>query len=326
MADAYIGLQCLLSFISRCEGEPNVTKLSVERVKRRNKPKMYGRKQMTERKELTHSLKYKGMMNYQESKKLNSSVDRYKREFEKKLHELSAQQSVLLASQRRRDSRRGSLPSNTSVEINGILKGSDKLKSSFSDSALDQHVLAKDLRTGVNCDNGSSSSPSPVKLPNIATHKSKGTRKIELEDVTLLKMPNETLYDKLKYSRQAKPRLDAQDLTRKLSNGYSTMVIASPTITRSTRRGSLQANHPAPLAVEETVPNRSRLRRGSCPNLGSKWTREKKLTDVESNDDNSVQDKTFSKHVLEMKKCRYLRFPTSIKEDEEENESAFIQK
>jgi len=267
------------------------------------------------------------MMNYQESKKLNSSVDRYKKEFEKKLRELSAQQSALLASQRRRDSRRGSLPSNTSVEMNGELKGSDNLKSSFSDSALDQHVLAKDLRTGVHYDNGTSSSPSPLKLPNIATHKNKGARKIELEDVTSFKMPKETVYDKLKYSRQAKPRLDTQDLTRKLSNGYSTMVIASPTITRSTRRGSLQASHLAPLVVEEPLPNRSRLRRGSCPNLGSKWTKEKKLAgSVQSNDDSSVQDKTFSKHVLEMKKCRYLRFPTSIKEDEEENESVFIQK
>ena len=294
-------------------------------VQRRNKSKMNGRKQITERKELTQSLKYKGMMNYQESKKLNSSVDRYKKEFEKKLRELSVQQSVLLASQRRRDSRRGSLPSSPSVEVNG--ERDDKLKSSFSDSALDQYVLAKDSRTGVNCDDKTSSSSSPLKLPNIATHKNKGARKVELEDVTSLKMPKETLCDKLKYSRQAKPRLDAQDLTRKLSNGYSTMVIASPTITRSTRRGSLQANHLAHLAVEESMPNRSRLRRGSCPNLGSKWSKEKKLATGESSDGSSIQDQTFSKHVLEMKKCRYLRFPTSIKEDEEENmESVFIQK
>ena len=286
---------------------------------------MFGRKQITERKELTQSLKYKGMMNYQESKKLNSSVDRYKKEFEKKLRELSAQQSVLLASQHRRDCRRGSLPSSPSVEVKG--ERDDKLKTSFSDSALDQHVLAKDSRTGVNCDGKTASSRSPLKLPNIATHKNKGAQKIDLEDATsALKMPKETLYDKLKYSRQAKPRLDARDLTRKLSNGYSTMVIASPTMTRSTRRGSLQANHLAPFAVEDPVPNRLRLRRESCPNLGFKWSREKKLAGVESKDDNSVQDQTFSKHVLEMKKCRYLRFPTSIKEDEEENESVFIQK
>ena len=35
MADEYIGLQDLLSLISRCEGEPNVTKLSVERSKKK---------------------------------------------------------------------------------------------------------------------------------------------------------------------------------------------------------------------------------------------------------------------------------------------------
>lgn len=291
-------------------------------VQRRNKPKMNGRKQITERKELSQSLKYKGMMNYQESKKLYSSVDRYKKEFEKKLRELSAQQSMLLASQRRRDSRRSSLPSSPPVDVSS--ESNDKLKSSFSDSALDQDALAKDSRTGVNCDDRTSSSSSPVKLPNIATQKNNGARKIELEDITSLKMPKESLYDKLKYSRQAKPRMDAQELTRKLSNGYSTTI--SPTITRSTRRGSLQANNLTPLSVEEPVPNRSRLRRGSCPNFDSRWTREKKLASLESKDDNSVQDQTFSKHVLEMKKCRYLRFPTSIKEVEEENESVFIQK
>ena len=314
MVDDYIRLQGLLSLISRCERRLTVTN-SQWNFQRRNKPKMFGRKQITERKELTQSLKYKGMMNYQESKKLNSSVDRYKKEFEKKLRELSAQQSVLLASQQRRDCRRGSLPSSPSVEVKG--ERDDKLKSSFSDSALHQHVLAKDSRTGVNCDGKTASSRSPLKLPNITTHKNKGAQKIDLEDVvtSALKMPKETHYDKLKYSRQAK-----------LSNGYSTMVIASPTMTRSTRRGSLQANHLAPFAVEDPVPNRLRLRRESCPNLGFKWSREKKLACVESKDDTSVQDQTFSKHVLEMKKCRYLRFPTSIQEDEEENESVFIQK
>ena len=322
MVDEYIELQGLLSLVSRCERRLTVTN-SQWNFQRRDKPKMFGRKQISERKELTQSLKYKGKMNYQESKKLNSSVERYKKEFEKKLRELSAQQSVLLASQQRRNSRRGSLPSSSSVEVN--VERDDKLKSSFSDSALDEHVLAKDSRTGVNFDDKTASSRSPLKLPNIATHKNKGARKIDLEDVTSLKMPKESLYDKLKYSRQAKPRLDARDLTRKLSNGYSTMDIASPTMTRSTRRGSLQANHLAPLAVEDPVPNRLRLRRESCPTLGSKWTREK-LAGVESKDDNSVQDQTFSKHVLEMKKCRYLRFPTSIKEDDEENESVFIQK
>ena len=284
---------------------------------------------MAGRKELTQSLKNTGMMNYQESKKLNCSVDKYKKEFEKKLRELSVQQSVLLASQRKRETRRGSLPSSPSIEACGDGDkrnvGEDTLKTSFSDSALDQYTLAKDLRSGVTNDNRNSSSPSPLKLPSIATHKNKGTRKIELQDVTSLKTPKEILFDKLKYSRQAKPRLDALDVTSKLANGYSAMVIASPPITRSTRRGSLQPTHLSPLAVEETVPNSSRLmRRGSCPNLGSKWARVRKLVGVESNDDNS-EDQKFTKHVDEMKKCRYLRFPTSIREDEEEDiDSVFI--
>lgn len=286
---------------------------------------------MAGRKELTQSLKNTGMMNYQESKKLNCSVDKYKKEFEKKLRELSVQQSMLVASQRKRDSRRGSLPSSPSIEAyleeDKRNVGVDPLKSSFSDSALDQYTVAKDLRSGVNNDNKTSSSPSPLKLPSIATNKNKGSRKIELEDVTSIKTPKEILFDKLKYSRQAKPRLDALDVTSKLSNGYSAMVIASPPITRSTRRGSLQPTHLSPLTVEESVPKSSRLmRRGSCPNLSSKWARVKKLVGVESSDDNS-EDQKFSKHVEEMKKCRYLRFPASIREDEEENiDSVFIQK
>lgn len=285
---------------------------------------------MAGRKELTQSLKNTGMMNYQESKKLNCSVDKYKKEFEKKLRELSVQQSVLLASQRKRESRRSSLPSSPSIEACGDEDkrnvGEDTLKTSFSDSALDQYTLAKDLRSGITNDNRNSLSPSPLKLPSIATRKNKGTRKIELEDVTSLKTPKEILFDKLKYSRQAKPRLDALDVTSKLSNGYSAMVIASPPITRSTRRGSLQPTHLSPLTVEETFPNSgSRLmRRGSCPNLGSKWARVRKLVGVESNDNNS-EDQKFTKHVNEMKKCRYLRFPTSIREDEEEDiDSVFI--
>lgn len=286
---------------------------------------------MAGRKELTQSLKNTGMMNYQESKKLNCSVDKYKKEFEKKLRELSVQQSMLVASQRKRESRRGSLPSSPSIEAyveeDKRNVGDDTLKCSFSDSALDQYTVAKDLKSGVNNDNKTSSSPSPLKLPNISTHKNKGSRKIELEDVKSIKTPKEILFDKLKYSRQAKPRLDALDVTSKLSNGYSAMVIASPPIARSTRRGSLQPTHLSPLTVEEAVPKSSRLmRRGSCPSLGSKWARVRKLVGVESNDDNSEEQK-FSKHVEEMKKCRYLRFPTSIREDEEENiDSVFIQK
>lgn len=298
---------------------------------------MQGRKQMAGRKGLSQSLKNTGMMNYQESKKLNSSVDKFKKEFEKKVRNLSVQQSVLLASQRKRDSRRGSLPSTPSIDFEDDIKRSiadETLKSSFSDSALDQ---CKDLRSGVNTDNrpSSSTTPSPLKLPSIATHKEKtaGSRKIELE-VTSIKTPKEMIFDKLKYSRQTKPaKLDAKDMTTKLSNGYSAMILASPPITRSNRRGSLQATHLSPLSLEDPVPNRTGIRlmrRGSCPNLGAKATVEKKLAGMEISNGDSLEDQTskFSRHVQEMKKCRYLRFPTSpIREDEEENiDSVFIEK
>lgn len=292
---------------------------------------MQGRRNMGVRKELTQSLKHTGMLNYQETKKLGSSVDKFQKEFEKKLRDLSVQQSILIASQRKRDSRRGSLPSSPSLELyreEEKKKTSDEaaLKSSFSDSAIDQwtsvgNTTVKDLKPGANTDNSASSSL-PLKLPRIFNnHQEKGSRKIELEDVQSLKTPNDSIFDKLKYSRQAKPRVDALDMTRKLSNGYSAMITASPpTTSRSTRRGSIQVS---PLVTEEPVSNQRRLiRRGSCPTLGARWRAAgKAVLDLKTNGE-SLDDQrasSFSRHVEEMKKCRYLRFPNSIREDEEED-------
>ena len=285
---------------------------------------MQGRSNNGLRKELTQSLKHSGMRNYQETKKLGSSVDKFQKEFEKKLRELTVQQSMLIASQRKRDSRRGSLPSSPSFEQHGEeeRKGANEesLKSSFSDSALDQCTLVgntalKELKSRANTGKSSSSSL-PLKLPSIFNNRKEGLRKIELEDVKSTKISNETIFDKRKYSTQAKPKMNALDMTRKLSNGYSAMITASPPIMRSTRRGSLQVS---PLSVEKPVPNRRRLmRRGSCPSLGTNWRdgAEKSLLGLETNEEEKTS--AISRHVDEMKKCRYLRFPKSIKEDDEE--------
>lgn len=281
---------------------------------------------MAGRPEISQTLKFKGMRNCQEAKKLDSSVDRFKKEYEKKLRELSVQQSTLLESQRRRESRRGSLPLSCSVD----LKSEDEKKSvakkilnrsSLSDSALDQY--AKELRSGLNGENNASLSTSPLlKLPSIAIQKDAGTGKIEVEDVTSMKMP----VDKLKYSRQVQPRLDIQDLTTKLSNGYSASIIASPPMRRPVRRGSLQVTNFSPSSVEEPVLNRRVLmRRGSCPNLGNLWAKNK--NSIGGSSSGKLDEQKFSMQVEEMKKCRYLRFPTSIREDDEENnESGFTVK
>lgn len=293
---------------------------------------------MEVRKELTHTLKHTGMLNYQESKKLGSSVDRFQKEFEKKLKDLSFQQSKLIASQRKRDSaRRGSLPSSPTFEphkgVERKTTNGEALRSSFSDTALDQCSFVassvakeKDLKAKANNDNSSSLSMH-IKLPNIFNnHHEKGAKKIEVEDISATKVSGGNLFDKLKYSRQAKPKLDALEMTRKLSNGSSAMITVSPPNMRAARRGSLQVS---PLSVEEPVPNRRRLiRRGSCPTLGSKWNAVRKnLLGLEVNQDGS-EDNTlaFSRHVEEMKKCRYLRFPKSIREDEEEDNDALLTK
>ena len=295
---------------------------------------MQGRRNMGVRKELTQSLKHTGKLNYQETKKLGSSVDKFQKEFERKLRDLSVQQSMLIASQRKRDSRRGSLPSDPTFASHG---GEEKkkaneeaLKSSFSDSALDQWTFVgntaakeKELKPEANNGNGVSSSMR-LKLPKIRKNKEKGVTKIEQEDVQSTNILNKSIFDKLKYSRQAKPRLDALDMTRKLSNGYSAMITASPPTMRVARRASVQVS---PLAIEEPVPNRRRLiRRGSCPTLGSRWKGAgKNLLGLEM-DEECSDDKTssFSRHVEEMKKCRYLRFPKSIREDDEEGADVLL--
>lgn len=164
---------------------------------------------MAGRSEISQTLKFKGMRNCQESKKLSSSVDRFKKEYEKKLRELSVQQSVLLESQKRRESRRRSLPSTVDSKSEDEMRSvAEKIlqRSSLSDSALDQY--AKGLRSGLKGENKSPLLTSPLlKLPSITIQKDAGTGKIELEDVTSIKTPKkqaqvlETSASKAGYTR-----------------------------------------------------------------------------------------------------------------------------
>ena len=286
---------------------------------------MHGRRNLTARKELTQTLKHTGVLNHHETQRLGSSVDKFQKEFEKKLKELSVQQSQLIASQRLRDSRRGSLPSSHSTKRGEEEEEKkDVIKSSFSDSALDQCAKAgngnaslKDPRFGANTGN-KILSPLPLKLPRIYRNSHKeGSRGIEIENIKSSKKSVETIFDQLKYSRQA------LDMTRKLSNGYSAMITASPPIMRSTRRASVQAA--STLDVEEHVPNRRRLiRRGSCPTLGTKWRMETRTNEFGLETNEEEKTAAFSRHLEEMKKCRYLRFPRSIKEDDEEDLESIV--
>ena len=85
---------------------------------------------------------------YQESKKLGSSVDKFQKEFEMRLKDLSLQQSLLIASQQKRQSRRGSLPSGPTFELlheeRTKKTNARTLKNSFSDSAIYQCALRGD--------------------------------------------------------------------------------------------------------------------------------------------------------------------------------------
>lgn len=286
---------------------------------------MHGRKKLTARKELTQTIKHTGVLNHHETQRLGSCVDKFQKEFEKKLKELSVQQSQLIASQRLRDSRRGSLPSSPSTKSGEEEeKKKDVIKSSFSDSALDQCAMVgngnatlKEPRSGSNTGNNTLSSL-PLKLPRIYRNSHKdGSREIEIEDIKSTKKSVENIFDKLKYSRQA------LDMTRKLSNGYSAMITASPPIMRSTRRASVQAT--STLVVEEHVPNRRTLiRRGSCPTLGTKWRMEARTNELGLETNEEEKTAALSRHLEEMKKCRYLRFPKSIKEDDEEELESLV--
>ena len=287
---------------------------------------MHGRKKLTARKELTQTIKHTGVLNHHETQRLGSCVDKFQKEFEKKLKELSVQQSQLIASQRLRDSRRGSLPSSPSIKCGEEEeeKQKDVIKSSFSDSALDQCAMVgngnatlKEPRSGSNTGNNTLSSL-PLKLPRIYRNSHKdGSREIEIEDIKSTKKSVENIFDKLKYSRQA------LDMTRKLSNGYSAMITASPPIMRSTRRASVQPA--STLVVEEHVPNRRTLiRRGSCPTLGTKWRMEARTNELGLETSEEEKTAALSRHLEEMKKCRYLRFPKSIKEDDEEELESLV--
>lgn len=286
---------------------------------------MHGRKKLTAIKELTQTIKHTGVLNHHETQRLGSCVDKFQKEFEKKLKELSVQQSQLIASQRLRDSRRGSLPSSPSIKRGEEEEQKkDVIKNSFSDSALDQCAMVgngnatlKDPRSGSNTGNNTLSSL-PLKLPRIYRNSHKdGSREIQIEDIKSTKKSVENVFDKLKYSRQA------LDMTRKLSNGYSAMITASPPIMRSTRRASVQAA--STLVVEEHVPNRRTLiRRGSCPTLGTKWRMEARTNELGLETNEEEKTAALSRHLEEMKKCRYLRFPKSIKEDDEEELESLV--
>lgn len=293
--------------------------------------KMQGRKKLQNKKELTSTLKRTGVLNYQESKKLGSSVDKFQKEFEMRLKDLSLQQSLLIASQQKRQSRRGSLPSGPTFELLCEEKtkktNTRTLKNSFSDSAIYQCALRGDVggkeksmkleaKTGASLSTG-------LKLPSIFdSHKERDAKLIEVEEIKSSSLPDKDIFDKIGHSRQAKPKLEALDMTRKVPSSDSTTITASPPTMRMNRRGSLQVST---LTTEDLSPNRRRvIRRGSCPTLGSKWELARKhfLVLAANKDGEDDEESLFARQAEEMKKCRYLRFPKSILEDEEAEDSA----
>ena len=290
---------------------------------------MQGRRKLENRKELTSTLKRTGVLNYQESKKLGSSVDKFQKEFEMKLKDLSLQQSLLIASQRKRQSRRGSLPSGPAFELlceEKTKKTSRTLKNSFSDSAIYQCALKGDAggkekglkleaKTGASLSTG-------LKLPSLfGNHKERDMKLIEVEEFKSISLPDENNFYKIGRSSQAKPKLEALETKSEVPSCYSPTVMASPSTLRMTRRGSIQAST---ITTEDFSPNRRRgIRRGSCPTLGSKWELAKKhfLGLAANKDGEDDKESLFARQAEEMKKCRYLRFPKSIVEDEEAEDS-----
>lgn len=291
---------------------------------------MQGRRNLQNRKELTSTLKRTGVLNHQESKKLGSSVDKFQREFEMKLKDLSLQKSLLIASQRKRQSRRGSLPSGPTFELLCEEKtkktNSRTLKNSLSDSAIYQCALKGDVgvkERGIKLEAKTGASLSTgLKLPSIfGNHKERDTKLIEVEEIKSISLPDENIFDKIGRSNQAKPKLEALETKSEVPSCYSPTVSSSPTVMRMTRRGSIQVST---ITTEDLSPNRRRgIRRGSCPTLGSKWELAKKhfLGLAANKGGGDDKESLFARQAEEMKKCRYLRFPKSIVEDEEAEDS-----
>lgn len=292
---------------------------------------MQGRRKLENSKELTSTLKRTGVLNYQESKKLCSSVDKFQKEFEMKLKDLSLQQSLLIASQRKRQSRRGSLPSGPTFELLCEEKtkktNSRTLRNSFSDSAIYQCALKGDAggkEKGIKLEAKTGASLSTgLKLPSLfGNNKERDAKLIEVEEIKSISLPDENNFYKIGRSSQAKPKLEALVTKSEVPRScYSPTVTASPPTLRMTGRGSIQAST---ITTEDFSPNRRRgIRRGSCPTLGSKWELAKKhfLDLAASKDGEDDKESLFARQAEEMKKCRYLRFPKSIVEDEEVEDS-----
>ena len=282
---------------------------------------MESNKNTKARKELTQSLKTSGMLNFQEAKKLNCSMDKIQREFEKRFRDLSLQQTKLISTSQRRNARRESLSENQNSA------GFKPVRTSLSDSAMlnGSHCLGKRATESFVKGKGRMTSGgslnSPLKLPCIAPRKDKTGKLIKYEDSQCA----EGVLDMLQNFELFKTKTDVLEPPPKPL--FKPEMISTSSIRASrlkARRGSCQVSYLSFPAAEDAPPTRRKNRRRSCPCIA--WTEHqdaKVTTSVVG--DLGEKRSAVSGSMDELKKCRYLRCPKSMKEDEKESlDTVFI--
>lgn len=277
---------------------------------------------------LPPSLKFTRIRNDCETKKLKKSVDKYQKEVEKHIRDLSTQQTKLLSSRRRKD-RGGSLRPVNSPNVDRERRqiNAGRLSGSVSDSALDRHSsVAPRGEFGKSACKGD-------KLHNCGKNDSPGSPRSQLPPLIIPSIQFQEAVFSPK-SPQSPKGTDVLSKWKQIAKNVSfaknlptlQQMTLGPTIPSSKRRGSVvfERSSQFGFASEHSlVVPRHRRRRGSCPAIGCSggelFGQERKRTEMEE----MQREAERKKQMEELKACRYLRLPISIDEGEEEGEDTF---
>ena len=295
------------------------------------------------------SLKSMRVLNTHEAKKLNESMGKFQKEYDKKMRKLSVEQTKLLTAHTRRNSvaRRGSLPAGPATQMVFPPEGRErKLSCALSDSAINynQRVTAPETKPADILEiNGSCrtllststfreriNSPPLIRLPSIndknrvdcaglpSTGKSptaKDSKKSSTSIIEKLSSKLHQLTSKVGTENvQNLPFPPLQDAT------------LSPRVARSGRRIGCAVYSTGPRTGDESAANARLLskRRKSCPNLelatDGEFAEGRSSNAITRQGTNQTWEAKgeLEKQMEGMRNCRYLRYlPSAIEESDE---------
>ena len=283
---------------------------------------------------LPPSVKFTQTRNDAETKKLNKSVDKYQKELEKRIRDLSTNQNKLLSA-RRRDSRGGPfLATNSLNPTKDARRNGGNSSEVVRASAQDRRALSikgnsAKFSVGIDKDLSAKSiakSSKPVLprliIPNIQLPKEDPSPQAtqSTQSPKLPTSPPETTPKK--NAAMLKWRQIAKDVSR-------TQIPAKPDLLgtpdlRFKRRGSgtfgadmgaVASQLSMNVSENSLLVPRHRRRRGSCPAVT--WSGGDLFREIRQAEEARKQ-KEWEKQMEDLKGCRYLRLPNSINEQEED--------